>query len=61
MCKTMDSDDEDVSVVRGSFIQIHSRSRLYELFGLIEKEFEVLFAENIACKLIFIKKLFKGM
>ena len=26
------------------------RSRLYELFGLIEKEFEVLFAENLARK-----------
>ena len=28
------------------------RSRLYELFGQIEREFEILYADNIACKLV---------
>ena len=30
---------------------IFCRSRLYDLFGQIEREFEMLFADNLACKL----------
>ncbi len=41
----MDSDCENES-----YIPVLYRSRLYELFGLIEKEFEALFAENLARK-----------
>lgn len=29
---------------------LHGRGRLYELFGQIEKEFESLYAENLARK-----------
>ena len=36
--------------IQFSRIDDFSRNRLYELFGLIEKEFESLYAENLARK-----------
>jgi len=33
---------------------VFCRGRLYDLFGQIEREFEILYADNVACKCILI-------
>lgn len=38
--------------VEGEFIQPPFKTRLRELFRQIEKEFDILYAENLSCKFL---------